>query len=168
MRDLEVYIIQSSDGTLKIGHSQHPEGRLKTLQTGNSNTLQLAWSMRHKKAHVVESKAQRELSETKVNGEWFRIDLLEAVRTIEHVMNSLEPEMEDDVTNAVAARSLRYWMQKNHNEIMRRFDRPSWKALARELERAGVRDERGNPPTRAAVRMAFRRAREKLDRKQGM
>jgi len=70
MSDGFVYFIQE-EGTdrIKIGFSEHPEGRLKEFQTGNSNKLILKGYIEG--TYQDESNLHQEFSEERGNGEWF-------------------------------------------------------------------------------------------------
>jgi len=71
-----VYFIQSGKkGAIKIGKSNDPEDRLKTLQTGSPKTLYLIASIHCKseqEAYTLEKKIHNKLCKQRLNGEWFR------------------------------------------------------------------------------------------------
>jgi len=70
----QIYII--SDGiNIKIGFSKCPPKRLKQLETGNSNQLQLLYSKPTKNARKIEKHLHKILWEfkSKYKGEWFTI-----------------------------------------------------------------------------------------------
>ena len=75
-----VYLIQSlEEGYYKIGVSKNPEKRLQQLQTGNSSELKLISSYPSEYADKIEKTIHNLLSHNKKEGEWFDIDLPEAL-----------------------------------------------------------------------------------------
>ena len=85
IKDLEydyVYIISDNNGYIKVGISKHPEKRLKQLQTGNMNRLQLVFTEEFecKRDHLlkIERLIHRAISNKSkhMKGEWFYIDTL--------------------------------------------------------------------------------------------
>lgn len=68
-----VYFIQGScGGAIKIGYSNDPESRLKSLQTGYPDTLVLLLMIPGYESH--EKALHRELEASRLKGEWFRPD----------------------------------------------------------------------------------------------
>jgi len=79
-----VYIIQQDGGDrcVKIGASETPEQRIKTLQTGSPYKLAVlalinADNMEH--ARWMESAMHRRLAKYRINGEWFRQDVVPVI-----------------------------------------------------------------------------------------
>lgn len=72
-----VYVIQESEsGNLKIGVSKDPLVRLKQLQTGNSQDLNLLYtSLVCSNAFEVESSVHKAFAEYAIRGEWFNSKL---------------------------------------------------------------------------------------------
>lgn len=69
-----VYVVTSSNGHVKIGISTDPEARLRTLQTGTSDQLQLTFTAPgYGNALTVEQEAHRILAAHRVSGEWFNV-----------------------------------------------------------------------------------------------
>lgn len=65
-----IYII--SDGeNFKVGVSNNPEKRLKTMQTGNSKTLTLEFTDYKNEPYKVEKFVHQRLDEYRGSGEWF-------------------------------------------------------------------------------------------------
>ena len=105
-----LYIIKEGNrDRFKIGLSHHPELRLKTLQTGNSDLLKLIWK---KKCHMVsnfENWAHVKFSKYNLIGEWFEftedrldfvIEILE-LKSKEFILdeNILEDELQNEFQN---------------------------------------------------------------------
>lgn len=64
-----VYFISDNNGNVKIGVSNEPAGRLKTLQTGNGARLNLLTCIRG--GGWKESQLHKRFAEDRINGEWF-------------------------------------------------------------------------------------------------
>lgn len=65
-----VYVIQGDEGTpIKVGLSEDPPARLKTLQTGNPQTLRLLYVIPG--GHAIEAALHRRLEGSQVLGEWY-------------------------------------------------------------------------------------------------
>lgn len=85
-----VYIISDNMGYIKVGISKKPEKRLKQLQTGNMNILQLVFKEEFecKRDHLlkIEKLIHREIARKAkhMKGEWFLIDLnqIEEIKNI--------------------------------------------------------------------------------------
>lgn len=81
-RGTSVYVIESSAGYVKIGHSNDPEGRLLKLQTGSPHTLKIAYVATFRSAERVEQEAHRLLGARRVNGEWFDVTKEMAIASV--------------------------------------------------------------------------------------
>lgn len=66
---------QESDNVYKIGCSKDPQKRVKQLQTGSSDKIELVSKFRSKYAHKVEKTLHRLHNTENVSGEWFRMDM---------------------------------------------------------------------------------------------
>ena len=77
-----VYFIQSSDGRIKIGVSNHPEKRLASLQTGHAGELRLLATTPGD--YRVERDWHARFAIHRLRGEWFypAADLLEAIAAL--------------------------------------------------------------------------------------
>lgn len=75
---LYTYIIKEVEtGKLKLGISTNPAARIKTLQVGNPNTLELV-SIRHAPNGLADEKAMHNANAPyHIRGEWFRPEALE-------------------------------------------------------------------------------------------
>jgi len=71
-----IYVIADEDGFLKIGHSNNPLTRIKTLQGGNRQRLRLLryYPMFGYEAVRYENWLHKDLELDHVQGEWFRCD----------------------------------------------------------------------------------------------
>lgn len=76
-----IYIITNLDvPRIKIGISQDIEGRIKTLQNAGGCKMRLAWSSELiNNAASIESILHKKFKEYRYVGEWFNIDLIEAI-----------------------------------------------------------------------------------------
>lgn len=86
-----LYIISNGDGAIKVGVSKNPTKRVKQLQTGNENRLELLFyeefECPREKVFKVEHMVHRELRNRcqKRVGEWFYLDNL----SLEQVKNTI-------------------------------------------------------------------------------
>ena len=74
-----VYVIQSSIGLVKIGIASNARRRLDSLRSGSPARLSLKWSGETDAALAIEQRVHANLSAQRETGEWFRIDVTEAV-----------------------------------------------------------------------------------------
>lgn len=86
-----LYIISNRDGAVKVGVSKNPKRRIRQLQTGNENKLELLFfeefECPREKVFQIEKMVHRDLRmrcQKKV-GEWFYLDKLE----LEQVKNTI-------------------------------------------------------------------------------
>ena len=70
-----IYAIGTTESRQKIGYSGNPEERLKTLQTGNPETLHLHYQFEidEEIAEKYERFIHREYNHKRVKGEWFNM-----------------------------------------------------------------------------------------------
>jgi hypothetical protein len=70
-----LYIIENkTSGQIKIGHSTHPEKRLRALQTGNDNTLMLLSTLEVEDSRKMEGLLHIMFQAFRKSGEWFLLD----------------------------------------------------------------------------------------------
>jgi hypothetical protein len=72
-----LYCISDNQGRCKFGYSKDPHSRLRSLQTGNSNSLELVYSISVDVVGIqlLESQLHREIgSHRRLKGEWFSIE----------------------------------------------------------------------------------------------
>ncbi len=81
----KVYFIQNLyNGNIKIGKSNNPKKRLKSLQTANSNKLSLVATI--SESYISENEVHKMFSHFRLTGEWFSYseqikDFIEKIRT---------------------------------------------------------------------------------------
>jgi len=68
-----IYIMQCND-YIKIGVSENPWVRIKSLQTGNPYKIDLLLSFKTKNAYSEEKRFHNYFDSKKSIGEWFKID----------------------------------------------------------------------------------------------
>ena len=68
-----VYLISDNNYTYKIGISNNPEKRVKTLQTGNDNKLKIVHKILCENFNDVESALHNKYQFLRINGEWFEL-----------------------------------------------------------------------------------------------
>ena len=83
-----VYIIGSDKPPYKVGISKNPEARLRALQTGHPNRLQI----HHKtetpanRTKLLETVIHNNLKHSRQTGEWFDLPLDKLLLEVEYVM----------------------------------------------------------------------------------
>ena len=79
-----IYVIGTVDH-VKIGFSKTPEKRLKQLQTGNMNKLQLFYKeeVQDSKVKIIEKLIHRDLKHKKSIGEWFDMSPEDAIAALQ-------------------------------------------------------------------------------------
>ena len=89
-----IYVIGPLGGPWKIGHSQDPRGRLQTLQTSRTDQLTLQWSQEttREKAEDLEKLIHRQLGHRRIRGEWFDLQLEEAIAEVQYAFIRWEGE----------------------------------------------------------------------------
>ena len=78
-----VYVIAQERGPVKVGISDKPMFRLRSLQTGHASRLDLKHSREADNAKLVERLAHHALREKRLSGEWFDVTVDEAIAAIE-------------------------------------------------------------------------------------
>lgn len=86
-----IYIIGIQDNPVKIGMADNPRLRLKSLQTGCPDDLQLFWHIKVLSHSVeeIEAAVGRELIEHRRRGEWFNVSVETAKATIIRVAQTI-------------------------------------------------------------------------------
>ena len=74
-----VYLIRGNDGKYKIGSAKEPKHRLRQLQTGNSDKLEIIEVYQSENARKIESALHRHYSYVRNVGEWFDLSVKEEV-----------------------------------------------------------------------------------------
>jgi hypothetical protein len=77
-----VYLIRGNDGKYKIGSAKEPKQRLRQLQTGNSDKLELVEVYQSENARKIESTLHRYYSYVRNVGEWFNLSIKEEVNFV--------------------------------------------------------------------------------------
>ena len=104
-RESKVYMISVGDPDLpdlperfKIGYSQHPEERIKQLQTGSPFKLGLhthsPYAMPGRAAYSWEQEIHRRLAEHRLHGEWFAPEAVD--EAVELVTTALPLDLDDE------------------------------------------------------------------------
>ncbi len=91
-----IYVVCAPHGLRKIGISLSPEGRVRELERAGGHRLELEYQLtplrrrpesQGERARVVEAWTHFYLSEYRVIGEWFEVELERAVQTIARVID---------------------------------------------------------------------------------
>lgn len=78
-----VYLIRGNDGRYKIGIAKNPKQRIRQLQTGNSDPLELIGTYESENASKIETALHNRYSHVRNVGEWFDLSITEEVRFTE-------------------------------------------------------------------------------------
>jgi len=78
-----VYLIRGDDGKYKIGIAKNPSQRIKQLQTGNSDKLQLIETYQSENAFKIETTLHNQYAHVRNEGEWFDLSISEEIIFIE-------------------------------------------------------------------------------------
>lgn len=86
-----VYVIAATDGPVKVGIAKDVASRRAMLQIGNATTLHVAHKapVARTNAHFVERYAHDLLSGGHIRGEWFNVDINEAIAAVEAGIEAL-------------------------------------------------------------------------------
>lgn len=100
-----VYAIGSEDGPVKFGITTNLESRLRSLQTGSPQKLELIWvfTVPEREAALAMERRIHEVASRRLAGEWFDID---AVVAFEHLHLELEEAFDGSLRCAHAGRPL--------------------------------------------------------------
>jgi len=91
-----VYLIRGNNGKYKIGIAKNPSQRIKQLQTGNSDKLQLIETYQSENASKIESTLHNRFGHLRNEGEWFDLSITEEnsfvdqCRKIDDTMKTLQ------------------------------------------------------------------------------
>lgn len=81
-----IYVISSKQSPVKIGITHDCQRRLKSLQTGHSEKLQVHHQepVDKSKARILEHIIHKQLRLKRSHGEWFNITVEEAIKEIQY------------------------------------------------------------------------------------
>lgn len=99
---MKVYFIQEGNGHVKIGKAVNVEERLKAMQTGNSQKLQIRLVLNyesHKKALEMEKYFHRKFKRFRVRGEWFNKKVLSKIR--DQSYEKMTEEMKEEISKEI-------------------------------------------------------------------
>ena len=92
---MNVYVIEASNGHLKVGISRNPNHRLARLQTATPLKLSLVHIEPTDRAAEVEAAAHASLASKRLTGEWFAASLPEALDAIREAVLNPRPSRID-------------------------------------------------------------------------
>ena len=72
-----VYLIRGNNGRYKIGIAKNPTQRIKQLQTGNSDKLEIIETYQSENASKIESALHNRFAHMRNEGEWFDLSITE-------------------------------------------------------------------------------------------
>lgn len=103
MKASYIYIITNQINSVKIGFSVDPNKRVKQLQTGSSDKLELFWYTEiSAPIHQIEKMIHKNLKHYKKVGEWFAIEPEIAKQEIEYAIITYS----DDFTRQLVKQSI--------------------------------------------------------------
>ncbi len=90
-----VYVIASDGGLVKIGRSRNAEKRRKMLQTANGHSLRLCHTTENRADFAaIEKTAHRILYAKRRAGEWFDVEVAEAIQAVTYAIELVELAVE--------------------------------------------------------------------------
>jgi hypothetical protein len=86
--EVEIYVIASGPCAVKIGYSADPKRRLRQLQTGHEEKLQLIHTeqVEPDQAPILEKLIHRANNHRRRRGEWFNLTHEEAIAELQHAI----------------------------------------------------------------------------------
>lgn len=78
----KVYLMKTDDSRYKIGVSIKPKRRLKEVQTGNPNVVEIAAEYETEIPYKIETVLHNRFSAQKENGEWYNLSLNEEIEFV--------------------------------------------------------------------------------------
>lgn len=84
-----MYVIENTrTGLVKIGYSQDPEERCRTLQTGSADVLRVAHQARvnEDRARLLEKRLHMEINHHRERGEWFNLTVEKAAGLVDYTV----------------------------------------------------------------------------------
>lgn len=88
-----IYVMESEIGLVKLGISENPGARMRTIQGASGIRLELVHSSEHRlDAKAVEFAAHHLLREKRKTGEWFDVTAEEAIQAIKSASEAIERE----------------------------------------------------------------------------
>lgn len=75
----KVYLMKSVDSLYKIGVSVNPKRRIKEIQTGNSNKVELVCEYETEKPYLLEKVLHNRYSHLLEHGEWYILSLQDEI-----------------------------------------------------------------------------------------
>jgi hypothetical protein len=112
-----VYVITSSAGLNKVGRSNDPELRLKTLQTGSPHHLHIAHTLAVPSgtADQIEHEAHAILEQHRYNLEWFSVSANVAIAAVYGAVERLGIDLDaEDVSNEPTWGTLAAYFMPRH------------------------------------------------------
>lgn len=95
-----VYCISHNDKYFKFGYTKwNAEKRLESFQIGNPIDLKMTWKYRCAFAKSIEKSIHEKLAKRNVRGEWFGIDLGEAMEILEYAKSIDSSRGQIETTN---------------------------------------------------------------------
>lgn len=88
-----IYLLQSDNGVYKIGVSKDPQKRLKQLQTGSSEKLEIIKTYESEFYRQIEKGLHNKFNHLRSEGEWFYLHLEDELRFIkecERIENNIK------------------------------------------------------------------------------
>jgi len=88
-----VYVMRAGDDLHKIGVSIDPEKRAKAISRGMPLDITVVQSWWHLSPYLIEAAIHADLRDKVVKSEWFKIQTVDAVNTVEAAIARCTPEM---------------------------------------------------------------------------
>lgn len=98
MKKSWIYVVGTNTKPFKIGLSTRPKSRLKDIQTGHPNKLKIHYLHEINKSEVslIEKMIHKNINHKRTHGEWFDIELTEAIQEIKYAVIRYSKDYEID------------------------------------------------------------------------
>jgi hypothetical protein len=108
-----IYVIKNDSGNFKIGMSKDPDNRLKSLQCGNPEKLNIVWKCYTFNAMKIEKKTHERFLKYRLNGEWFDGSKLKLNTIKDSIQNDCD--LEESIIETCKYPERRYLDELNEN-----------------------------------------------------
>jgi predicted GIY-YIG superfamily endonuclease len=119
MTECYVYLIGTEPGNKKIGIASKPNQRLRQIQTGNPEKLEIFFTHRvssKELAKSIESAAHRDLAKFRLKGEWFDVSIDIGKKAIIEAADPSIKKAHTEAERIARIQELRTILQRNQEE----------------------------------------------------
>ena len=137
-----LYVIASDNGLIKLGRSQEPDSRLRSLQTATGNMLRLCHTTELRDdCAAIENAAHRLLADKRKAGEWFDVGVDEAIDAVRAAVRHVEycARIKDDVQRCKGCKPRRVQLIKARRRVSEPKSKPFGIRMRASVYEAGLK-----------------------------